>query len=197
MIKTNCKLREYIFAFMCLTILLFNGCTLSMPRLSKSSNADIEKDKDDADKHSVIMNESVADKTAAKQETPSANARKSENRLSVVLEKDKLSTKPKIGVEKVVGNEELKVLQKFKRLEAKLKREERERKKTEILVKELNKKISTLQAAEAAAAAKPGAGYLSDGSTIGLGIVDGDDELRVLKKVKRLEARLEEDKTKI
>jgi len=38
---------------------------------------------------------------------------------------------------------------------------------------------------------------LADGSTIGLGIVDGDDELRVLKKVKRLEARLAEEEEKL
>jgi hypothetical protein len=53
-----------------------------MPKLSKSSNADINKDKekDQADKHSVIMDESVADNTVAKQEAPSANARKPENK---------------------------------------------------------------------------------------------------------------------
>ena len=101
---------------------------------------------------------------------------------------------PAIGVEKVVGDEELKVLNKVKKLEARLRKEEDERKKTDALVEELNKQISTLQAA---AAAKSGAGYLEDGSTIGLGIVDGDDELRVLKKVKRLEARLVEEQNKV
>ncbi len=35
-----------------------------------------------------------------------------------------------------------------------------------------------------------GSGYLSEGSTLGLGIVDGDEELKVLKKIKLLEARL-------
>jgi hypothetical protein len=199
MLKTNYRLREYFLAFMCLTILLFNGCTLTMPKLSKSSSTAIEKnkEKDKTDKHSVIMDESTTDNTVAKQDTPHINASKPENRLSVILEKEHLSNKPLIDVEKVVGEEELGVLKKVKKLEAKLRKEREEREKTDILVKELNKKISALQAAETAAAAKPGAGYLADGSTIGLGIVDGDDELRVLKKVKRLEARLEEDKSKL
>ena len=39
--------------------------------------------------------------------------------------------------------------------------------------------------------AEQGSGYLSEGSTISLGIVDGDEELKVLKKIKKLEARLE------
>ena len=199
MLKTNYRLREYSLVFMCLMILLFNGCTLTMPKFSKPSSAATEKnkEKDKTDKHSVIMDESVTDKTVAKQDAPHINASKPENRLSVVLEKDHLSNKPQIGVEKVVGNEELKVLKKVRKLETKLRKEREEREKTDILVKELTKKISAMQAAEATAAAKPGAGYLADGSTIGLGIVDGDDELRVLKKVKRLEARLEEDKNKM
>jgi hypothetical protein len=170
-----------------------------MPKWSKPSNDAIEKnkEKDITDKHSVIMDESVTDNTVAMQDTPHINASKPENRLSVVLEKEHLSKKPSIRVEKVAGEEELKVLKKVSKLEATLRKEKEERKKTDIMVMELNKKISAMQEAEAAAASKPGAGYLADGSTIGLGIVDGDDELRVLKKVKRLEARLEEDKNKM
>ncbi len=182
---------------MCLAPLLFSGCKFTMPNLSKSSTANLEKDKDKTEKHSVIMDEPETEKTVANYDTPSINARKPENSLSVVLKKEHSPNKPKIAVERVAGNEELKVLKKVSKLEAKLKKEREEREKTDLLVKELNKKISAMQAAEAAAASKPGAGYLADGSTIGLGIVDGDDELRVLKKVKRLEARLVEDKNKM
>ena len=39
--------------------------------------------------------------------------------------------------------------------------------------------------------AEKGSGYLSKGSPLGLGMVDGDEEVKVLKKVKMLEARLE------
>ncbi len=197
MTKTNYRLRECILAFMCLTSLLFSGCTLTMPKLFKSSSADIEKGEGKTDKHSVIMDESETDEIVEKQDIPSINTRKPENKLPVVFKKDHLSEESTIGVEKVVGYEELKVLNKVEKLEARLRGEEEEREKTSILVQELNKKISALQAAEAAAAAKPGAGYLADGSTIGLGIVDGDDELRVLKKVRKLEARLEEEQNKI
>ncbi len=130
-------------AFMCLTILLFNGCTLTMPKLSKSSSADIEKQENKTDKHSVIIDESVTDKTAEKQDTPDINTSKPENRLSVVLEKEHLSKKPNIGLEKVAGEEELKVLKKVRTLEAKLRKEKEEREKTDILVKELNKSRAT------------------------------------------------------
>jgi hypothetical protein len=39
--------------------------------------------------------------------------------------------------------------------------------------------------------AEQGSGYLSQGSALGLGMVDGDEEVKVLKKIKILEARLE------
>jgi len=38
---------------------------------------------------------------------------------------------------------------------------------------------------------------LSEGSAIRLGQVDGDDEIKVLKKVRRLEARLEAERNKV
>ncbi|MBZ0108311.1 MAG: hypothetical protein K8F52_06555 [Candidatus Scalindua rubra] len=107
-----------------------------------------------------------------------------------------LSEWPSMGVEMVDRDGELEVSEKVKNLEARLKEEKNERKKTDILVEELSKKISAFQVAEAVAA-RPGTGYLSDGSTIALGIVDGDDELRVLKKIKKLEARLEEEENKV
>lgn len=45
--------------------------------------------------------------------------------------------------------------------------------------------------AKEAPPAEQGSGYLSKGSPLGLGMVDGDEEVKVLKKVKKLEARLE------
>ncbi|MCP4252640.1 MAG: hypothetical protein GY775_04380 [Candidatus Scalindua sp.] len=162
-----------------------------------SSNVEKEEDKPKAAEPSVVKDEFTTDKPVTKQDTPIFNARKSENKLSVVWNKDHLSEGSSIDEEKVAGHEGLKVLKKVEILEARLRGEEEEREKTAILVKELNEKLTALQAAEAAAAAKPGAGYLADGSTIGVGIVDGDDELRVLKKVKRLEARLSDEHEKI
>ncbi len=183
MLRTNYRLRECILALLCLSALLFNGCTLTMPKLSKSHSTDIEKDNVKTDEPTVTNDEFRKDK-------------KAENKLSVVLEKEHLSEGSTIGMEMVAKEEELKVLEKVKKLEARLKEEENERKKTGIQLKELNKKIADMQAAEAVAA-KPGSGYLSEGSTIGLGIIDGDEELRVLEKVKRLEVRLEEEENKV
>ncbi len=38
-----------------------------------------------------------------------------------------------------------------------------------------------------------GKGYLKDGSTVSLGILDGDEELQVLEKIKRLEKELDKE----
>ncbi|MHC4183996.1 MAG: hypothetical protein ACYSWS_07220 [Planctomycetota bacterium] len=38
-----------------------------------------------------------------------------------------------------------------------------------------------------------GKGYLKDGSTVSLGILDGDEELKVLEKIKRLEKELDKE----
>ncbi|MCR4344055.1 MAG: hypothetical protein NUV44_04745 [Candidatus Scalindua sp.] len=196
--KTNYRLKECILSFMCLSTLLFNGCTFTMPKLSKPSSSDIKKDKTEADKPSVINNEIRTDETAAKQEIPFTMAMEPENKPPDISGKGYLSKWPSMGMEMVDRDGELKVSEKVKNLEARLKEEGNERKKTDILVEELSKKISAFQVAEAeAVAARPGTGYLSDGSTIALGIVDGDDELRVLKKVKKLEARLEEEENKV
>jgi len=165
-----------------------------MPKQSKSSSFDIEKDKTESDKPSVINNEIRTDETAAKQGIPFTMAREPENKPLNISGKGYLSEGPSMVMEMAYGDGKLKVSEKVKKLEARMKEEENERKKTDILVKELNKDISAL--AEAVAT-RQGAGYLSDGSTIGLGIVDGDDELRVVKKVKKLEARLEEKENKV
>lgn len=45
--------------------------------------------------------------------------------------------------------------------------------------------------------AEQGSGYLSGGAAISIGIVDGDEELKVLQKINRLETRLEEERNKV
>lgn len=42
-----------------------------------------------------------------------------------------------------------------------------------------------------------GSGYLSEGTTLSMGVMDGDEELKVLQKIKRLETRLEAEKDKV
>ncbi len=41
-----------------------------------------------------------------------------------------------------------------------------------------------------------GSGYLSEGSALSVGVMDGDEELKVLHKVRRLETRLETERNK-
>ncbi len=198
MTETNYRLSGPILTLLCLSALLFNGCTLTIPKLLKSSSIETEKDKVNTDKPSMINDESRMIKTTAKHDMPFTKAKKDENKPSAVLGKEYLSEGPSIGMKMVGEDEGLKVLEKVKELEARLKEEENERKKTGVMVKELNKKISDLQSAEAkAVAAKQGSGYLSDGPTIQLGIIDGDEELKVLEKVRRVEARLEAEKKKV
>ncbi len=45
--------------------------------------------------------------------------------------------------------------------------------------------------------AEQGAGYLSNGSALSMGVMDGDEELKVLDKIKRLEARLEKERNSV
>ncbi|MBC8550193.1 MAG: hypothetical protein H8D23_11160 [Candidatus Brocadiales bacterium] len=167
-----------------------------MPKRSNSASTDTKKDK--TDKPSEKKEKSRNSVTVVKDDIPFTKTREANNKASVALQKKHSFEGSTIGVEKPNADKEQKLLDKVNNLEARLRREERERKKTGIQVKKLNKKLSAMQPSKAGVvAATPGAGYLSDGSTIGLGIVDGDDELRVLKKVKRLEARLEEEENKV
>ncbi len=197
MLRTNYRLRECILALLCLSALLLNGCTLTMPKLLKSDN------------------------TAVKHDMPFTKANMAEEKPSVVLEPEGSS----IGMEPVGRVEGQKALENIKKLEARLKAEEKERNKPSFQVKKLNKKISdrhmgkehvekdfannmkvleernkykSTKTSEAeSVVARPGSGYLSEGSAISLGLIDGDEEIKVLKKVRRLETRLEAERNKV
>lgn len=51
-------------------------------------------------------------------------------------------------------------------------------------------------AANTAASDQQGKGYLKNGSTVSLGVLVGDEELKVLERIKRLERKLEREKEK-
>jgi hypothetical protein len=178
MSKNNNKLRECIPALLCLSAILFNGCIFQKPKPLKSDNTDIKADKVKADKPSVV------------------------------LEKEYLPEVPTNDREEADRVEGQKVLENIQKLETRLKAEEKERNKTSIQViklntkkapEEKNKDISTKinEAEGKAVPAEPGSGYLSEGSAVRLGLVDGDEEIKVLHKVRRLEARLEAERNKV
>ncbi|MFV1974346.1 MAG: hypothetical protein ACC651_01285 [Candidatus Scalindua sp.] len=181
MSKNHYRLREYIPALLCISAILFNGCVFQKPKQPlKSDNTDIKEDK-------------------VKVDTP-----------SVILEKEYLPEAPAKDREEADRVEGQKVLENIQKLETRLKAEEKERNKTSIQVKKHNNKktpeekhkdmltnISKAETESKAVAAEPGSGYLSEGSAIRLGQVDGDDEIKVLKKVRRLEARLEAERNKV
>jgi chromosome segregation ATPase len=64
-------------------------------------------------------------------------------------------------------------------------------------LEERNKYKSTKTSEAESVVARPGSGYLSEGSAISLGLIDGDEEIKVLKKVRRLETRLEAERNKV
>ena len=55
MSKNKYRLRECIPALLCLSTILFTGCVLHKPKLSKSDNTDIKEDKVKVDKPSVVL----------------------------------------------------------------------------------------------------------------------------------------------
>jgi hypothetical protein len=123
MSMANLKFKEHIWAILCISIILLNGCEY------------------------LELNQA---KPAARRDKPLIEV--SKTREVPPVEEDKAKTdKPAVSSDKP-------------------------------LVKESK--------AEEAPPAEQGSGYLSKGSALGLGIVDGDEEVKVLKKIKILEARL-------
>jgi DNA repair exonuclease SbcCD ATPase subunit len=155
------------------------------------------------------------DNTAAKHDTPFTKPNKAE---------DKPSSEGSVDMEPISRLEGQRALENIKKLEARLKEEE-ERNKASSQVKKLNEKISDRHVAQKSVekdfsnnkkaleeknvdmttkisqtetvVTKQGAGYLSEGTAIELGVIDGDEEIKVLKKVRRLEARLEAERNKV
>ncbi len=50
-----------------------------------------------------------------------------------------------------------------------------------------------LKTASVTTSGQQGKGYLKDGSTVSLGVLDGDEELQILEKIKRLEKKLNKE----
>jgi hypothetical protein len=134
--KANLKFKEYIWAILCISIILLNGCEYL--KLNQAKPA--------AGRDRPLIEIS---KTG---EVPPVEEDKTKKEIPPV-EGDKTETdKPPVSSDKP-------------------------------LVKEGK--------AEEVPPAEKGSGYLSKGSPLGLGMVDGDEEVKVLKKIKILEARLE------
>ena len=168
--KANCKSGKYIWAILCISIILLNGCEYLALNQAKSDDTNIKKDKTTASRDKPLIKKSKA------KEVPPAE------RGSGYLSKG--ST---LGLGVVDKDEELGALKKIKILETRL---ETEKNKMNFQIETLIKKISDLQASKGVPPAEQGSGYLSKGSALRLGIVDGDEEIKVLKKIKIIEARL-------
>jgi hypothetical protein len=168
--KPNLKFREYIWTILCISIILLNGCKLSELNKAKSDDTNIKKDKTAASRDKPLI------KKSKEKEVPPAEQGSGY-----------LSKGSTLGLEIVDKDEELEALKKIKKLETRL---ETERNKMNFQIETLIKKISDLQASKEVPPAEQGSGYLSKGSALGLGMVDGDEELKVLKKIKIIEARL-------
>ncbi len=134
MLKANCRIKVSALAVLCLSIVLFNGCFLSPVNLGQH-NKTADK-QDTAKKDKVKQNE-----LTTKNEIPSTEENITMEAPPSEQGSGYLSEGPAISIGIVDGDEELKVLQKIKRLEARL---EEERNK----VKALGEELTDLQAAK-------------------------------------------------
>jgi chromosome segregation ATPase len=194
--EANCKSGKYIWAILCISIILLNGCKLFELNQAKSDDTNIKEDK-------------------TKEIPP------------VEQGSGYLSEAPTTGLGIVDEDEELEVLKKVKKLETRLEAERNKVKTFEEKLSKLqtakegverdfadtkkkleeknddmsgktNALVTKLSDTEAGVVAtEQGSGYLSEGSSIGMGVIDGDDEVNVLEKIRRLEARLEAERNKV
>ncbi len=115
MSKTSLKFKEFIWAILCISIILLNGCKLFEPNQPKPDDTNIKEDKIKTDKPAASRDKPLIEKSKAKEAPPS----------------------------------------------------------------------------------EQGSGYLSGGSSIIMAIIDGDEEVDVLEKIRRLETRLEAERNKV
>ncbi len=113
--EANCKSGKYIWAILCISIILLNGCKFSELNQPKPDNTNINEDKAKTDKPATSRDKALIEKSKAKDAPPS----------------------------------------------------------------------------------EKGSGYLSQGSSIKMGVIDGDEEVNVLEKIRRLETRLEAERNKV
>lgn len=133
MSKSNLKFKECIWAILCISIILLNGCKLLEQNHAKSDDTNIKEDK------------TKTDKPAARNDKPFIKESKAKDALPSEQGTGYLSKGSMLGMGVEDEDGELKVLKKIKILEARLKASKNE---MSIQAETSNKKLSDLQAAK-------------------------------------------------
>ncbi|GAX59802.1 ATPases [Candidatus Scalindua japonica] len=218
MLKIDYSPRKYILKLLCLATLLFNGCLALKSNPSKSVYTEIQKR--NTDKTIATYDIPITDANKSTNKVPSVLEKK------YLSDEHSIDTETEVSIEPLSIQEKVNKLE--ARLKAEEEERQKTNIHVQSLIKKISdlqkskddaekyfantrkkleaenkiilkriKKIST-KSKGATDRETQGSGYLSDGSTIGLGIIDGGEEIIALEKIKRLENRLnaEKDKTK-
>ena len=200
MSKANLKFKECIWAILCISIILLNGCKLLEPNHAKTDDTNIKEDKTKeippSEQKPGYLSEAHAKgmRTADIDEEPEVlrKVKKLETKLEVL--RDEMRTQAETSNKKLSDMQAAKedIEKDFTYTKKRLEKENKDLSdKTNALVAKLGDTEAGVVATEQRS------GYLSERSPIKMGIIDGDEEINVLEKIKRLETRLEAERNKV
>ncbi len=198
--EANCKSGKYIWAILCISIILLNGCKLLELNQAKSDDTNTKEDKTKeippVEQGSGYMSEAPTIGLGIADEDEELEVLKKVKKLETRLE----ALRNEMRIQAKASNEKLSDMQVTKEgverdfADTKKKSEE----KNDGMSGKTNALETKLSDTEAeVVATEQGSGYLSEGSSIRMGVIDGDEEVNVLEKIRRLEARLEAERNKV
>lgn len=200
MSKANLKFKECIWAILCISIILLNGCKLFELNQAKSDDTNIKEDKTKeippVEQGSGYLPEAPTTGLGIADEDEELEVLKKVEKLETGLEalRNEMSIQAKASTKKLSDMQVTKEGVERDFADTKKKLEE----KNDDMSGKTNALVTKLSDTEAGVVAtEQGSGYLSEGSSIGMGVIDGDDEVNVLEKIRRLEARLEAERNKV
>lgn len=200
MSKANLKFKECIWAILCISIILLNGCKLFELNQAKSDDTNIKEDKTKeippVEQGSGYLSEAPTTGLGIADEDEELEVLKKVEKLETGLEalRNEMSTQAKASNKKLSDMQVTKEGVERDFADTKKKLEE----KNDDMSGKTNALVTKSSDTEAGVVAtEQGSGYLSEGSSIGMGVIDGDDEVNVLEKIRRLEARLEAERNKM
>ncbi len=197
--EADFKLEKYIWAILCFSIILLNGCQLQELNQAKFDDANIKEDKTkdippDEQEPGYLSEVPTAGMEIVDEEE--LEVLKKVRNLEIRLE----ALRNEMRIQAKESNKRLSDMQAAKEgverdlADTKKKLEE----KNEDMSGKTNALVTKLSDTEAGAVAtEQGSGYLSERSSIKMGVIDGDEEINVLEKIRRLETRLEAERNKV
>lgn len=200
MSKANLKFKKCIWAILCIFIILLNGCKLLELNQAKSDDRNIKEDKtkeiSPVEQGSGYLSEAPTTGLGIADEDEEPEVLEKVKRLETRLG----ALRNEMSIQAKASNKKLSDMQVTKEglergfADTKKKLEE----KNDDMSDKTNALVTKLSDTEAeVVATDQGSGYLSEGSSIRMGVIDGDEEVNVLEKIRRLEARLEAERNKV